>query len=554
VTVKTLSWKVFGAIGLALIGAYFVIPQVVVQNVLYEVIGTLGVVGILVGVRIHRPARRRPWYLLATGAGLLVLGDVAWTLYAWSGQTPYPSWADALYLAGYPFLAAAVLSLRRPSARSMDRARLAETAVITTGLGLLMWGRFLEPYALDASLPLLERLVSLAYPVVDLLLIATLVRLAVGTASRTPAFAFLVVAVLSELVADLVYAFVAIEATYYTGHPVDAGWLVFYVLIGVAALHPSMRALSEPAPVPPGRLTGVRLIALAGAALMTPAVIALENAQGDRGSVYVLVAVSAVVFVLVLYRMSLLVREVGAKAEDLDRQGENLRSAVTSLRLAEDQRKALLERTLRAAEEERVRIAADLHDGPIQRLSVLGYTLERSRLRLEADDAGPALELLLRAQRDLSEEVHDLRRLMASLRPPALDEQGFEGALRDQVARFRDRVGIETEIRAELPHRPSPEVETVLYRVVQESLQNVVKHARASRVWVEVRQRNGSVEVAVRDDGVGFDPKIRTGLREHFGLSAMREQVKMAGGQWEVASAPGQGTRVRAVLPSRGRT
>ncbi|HEX2025129.1 MAG TPA: sensor histidine kinase, partial [Actinomycetota bacterium] len=233
-------------------------------------------------------------------------------------------------------------------------------------------------------------------------------------------------------------------------------------------------------------------------------------------------------------------------------QGENLRTAVASLRRAEDERKALLERTLRAAEEERVRIAADLHDGPIQRLSMLGFTLERGRLKAEAGDMDGALELLDRGQRDLSAEVQDLRRLMASLRPPALDQDGLEGALRDQVAAFRNRAGVDTEVRTDLSARPSPEVETVLYRVVQEALQNVAKHARASRVSVEVVQRNGSVELAVKDDGVGFDPTgDLAGAAEHFGLSAMREQVAMAGGQWEVASAPGRGTSVRAVLPTK---
>jgi signal transduction histidine kinase len=551
--IRRWAWAGSLAGGLVLVGVYFVIPSTHVQNVLYEVIGALGVVGILVGVRLHRPARRAPWFLIATGAGLLVAGDVAWTVYAWLGDTPYPSFADVIYLCAYPFLAAGLLRLRRPPTRTLDRARLVETAVITMGAALLMWEPYFEAYAMDPVLPLVERLVSLAYPLADLLLIAVLIRLSVGVASRTLSYGILVASVLSALAADLVYSILAIQGTYYTGHPVDAGYLLFYVFLGVAALHPSMRTLSEPSLPPPARLTRVRLALLAGSALLAPATIWREQVSGQDRSVYVLLAVAAFVFVLVLYRMSLLVREVASKAEALDRQGESLQAAVTRLRRAQDERKRLLARTLRAAEEERVQIAADLHDGPVQRMAMLGYSLERGRLRLRRGDTDGADEILVNTQHGLSHEVHDLRRLMASLRPPALDEQGLEGALRDHVDAFRSRVNVEMEVRAQLDRRPAPEVETVLYRVVQEALQNVSKHARASRVWVDVRQRNGSVELAVRDDGVGFDPKIETGLIEdHFGLAAMKEQVKMAGGRWEISSAPGRGTEVRAVVPAGG--
>jgi hypothetical protein len=185
------AWAGFLAGGLLFVGVYFLLPFPRVQNVLYEIIGASGVAGILIAVRINRPARRAPWFLIATGAGLLVAGDVAWTVYAYTGHTPYPSFADVLYLSAYPFLAAGVLRLRRPPNRTLDRARLAETAVITTGAALMMWEPFFEPYAVDPSLPLVERLVSLAYPMADLLLIAVLIRLAVGVASRTPAYAIL---------------------------------------------------------------------------------------------------------------------------------------------------------------------------------------------------------------------------------------------------------------------------------------------------------------------------------------------------------------------------
>jgi signal transduction histidine kinase len=542
------AWAGFLAGGLVLVGLYFVLPSAGTQDVLYEVIGALGVAAMVVGVRVHRPARRAPWLLMATGAGLLVAGDVAFTVLARMGSTAYPSAADIVYLSGYPFLAAGLLGLRRPGERTRGRARLAETAVITAGFAVIMWEFQFEAYVVDPALPLAERLVSLAYPLADLLMIAVLIRLA-SRVNRTPSFVLLVGSVLSTLVADVGYAVVAIHGTYYTGHPVDAGYLVFYVLLGAAALHPSMRYLSEPAPADPGHLTRRRMLLLSGSALLAPAAAWWEVASGERTSAYVLLAVSAFVFVLVLYRAGLLVREVATKAEDLDRHADHLQGALGQLQRVERERLRLLGRTLRTAEEERVQIAADLHDGPIQRLAGLGYELERGRLRLQRGDGSGAVASLGSAQQRLSAEIQDLRRLMVSLRPPALDEQGLEGALRDHAAAFSTRAGVRAEVRADLSGRPTPAVETVLYRVAQEALQNVSKHARAGQVWVDIRQRNGSVEMTVRDDGIGFDPERERGPAG-FGLAAMKEQVRMAGGRWEVSSAPGRGTEVRAVVPT----
>jgi signal transduction histidine kinase len=534
------AWLGFSALGLALIAGYFAVGRPSVQDWLYEVIGGLSVAAVAVGVARNRPRRSDPWYLIAVGAGLLVTGDVLWTYYPWGPSgVPFPSLADAVYLSAYPFLAAGLLRLRRPATRTLDRARLVETLIITTGIALLGWESFFEPYALDPSLSLLERMVSLAYPLADVLMIAVLVRLAVGMWSRTPAYGFLVVSILSALVADVVYAAMATQGTYYTGSPVDAGWLVFYLLLGVAALHPSMRRLSDPAPEPPARLTRARLLVLAVATLVAPSVVWIEAVRDDTRSMFILLITAALLFLLVVARMALLVREVEAKAD--------------ALRRSETERKRLLDRILRASEDERVHIAAALHDGPIQRLAMLGYTLERGRLRLERGDLAAAGQGLVTAQESLSREVHGLRQMMSSLRPPALDEQGLEGALRDQAAAFAERSRIRARFQAQLHGRFAPEVETILYRVAQEALTNVAKHARASQVWVDVRQDSGSVELAVRDDGVGFDPESAAVIGDHFGLAAMREQVQMAGGNWTVRSRLGQGTEIHAVLPVGGR-
>jgi two-component system sensor histidine kinase UhpB len=160
------------------------------------------------------------------------------------------------------------------------------------------------------------------------------------------------------------------------------------------------------------------------------------------------------------------------------------------------------------------------------------------------------LGLLDRTQGELSEEMQGLRGIMTSLRPPALDEYGLEGALRDQVSSFRDRFGTDCSVAAALPRRLEPELETTLYRVAQEALTNVSKHARASRVWVDLWERNGWVELAVKDNGQGFDASEWPGPAAdgHFGLLAMREQVRMAGGRIEIKSRQGWGTLVRVAF------
>jgi two-component system NarL family sensor kinase len=215
------------------------------------------------------------------------------------------------------------------------------------------------------------------------------------------------------------------------------------------------------------------------------------------------------------------------------------------------ERRRLLDTVLRTSEEERTLLAAELHDGPIQRLAGLGYRLERARNRLERGNAEGAAPLLTELQEGLSEETRRLREMMAELRPPVLDQRGLHSALRDHAAAFQRSWGVDCTVSSALDTRLDPHVETVLYRVAQEALANVAKHAHAGRAWVSLGARNGSIVLEVGDDGIGFDPLYATsnGNRDHFGLTAMRERVEMAGGRWEVRSTPGAGTRVVAEFP-----
>lgn len=177
------------AVGLAVVFCYFLLsPGLLALNVTYDAIGASCVVAILAGVRRHRPARPAAWLLFCVGMALCVLGDGIWTVQAGflGMQGTFPSAADAFYLSGYPFLAAGLLMFVRSRASGGDRAEFIDTAIVTVGGGVLVWVFLVAPYALDASLPILERLVSAAYPFVDVLLLAAAARLVFAPGGARP--------------------------------------------------------------------------------------------------------------------------------------------------------------------------------------------------------------------------------------------------------------------------------------------------------------------------------------------------------------------------------
>ncbi|MGQ0668593.1 MAG: PAS domain-containing sensor histidine kinase [Actinomycetota bacterium] len=223
------------------------------------------------------------------------------------------------------------------------------------------------------------------------------------------------------------------------------------------------------------------------------------------------------------------------------------------LRETEAERRILLGRIVAASEEERRRIALELHDGPIQHLAALDYRIERVRVSLKKGEVSDLDDLLRRAQDDLHEEIRGLRQLMTELRPSVLDERGLADALENQCELIRRQAGIELTLDVSLNDRLDPALETAVYRVAQEALANVVKHAQARSASLVARSEDRSIILEIRDDGVGFDPRETAGLlaQGHLGLVAMRERVEMAGGSWELRSRRGTGTLIRTVFPRR---
>jgi signal transduction histidine kinase len=525
---------------------------------LASVVSASAVVAIGVGLRRYRPEYPTPWLLLAAGQLAYLIADLSgFVLRGSDGPQRFSTLADVLYLGRYPFLVAGLLLMVRRRSGGRGPIGLVDTSIMATSLAVVYWVFLIAPALGNHQLSLAERLTWVAYPSVDMLLLAIGIRLLIGAGARKPAFHLLVAALAVGLASDTVCFLLRVLHETVSGHAatlLSIGWLSSHLLLGAAALHPSMRSVTEPSHTKMCiRARKRRLVLLAALSLVGPGVLLLQDLRGAAVDVPAIAVAWVVVFLLLVVRMAGLLKELDSDDTTLRQQRTELEAANADLERVQDDRRELLARTLRTAEEERTRMAAELHDGPIQRLTALGYGLDEARIAIELGDARHGLDLLGGAHQVVAGEIEELRRLMTSLRPPVLDERGLVLALRDLLDSFQRHTGIATELMGDNGVRLLPDVETVLYRVVQEALNNVAKHAGASRVIVYLRVDEGQVETRISDDGIGFDAATTGELtsKGHYGLAGMRERVEMAGGSYRLISAPGYGTVVLARVPSQ---
>jgi len=221
-------------------------------------------------------------------------------------------------------------------------------------------------------------------------------------------------------------------------------------------------------------------------------------------------------------------------------------SAATAVATAQTVESDRLRQQVEVAENERRRWARELHDDTLQGLAAvrisLATALQSKGERREALIESAAEE----AMAQLEGQINELNRLINDLRPAALERLGLTGALQALAEETAARSGVEVEVAIEIEEAPGGDEERLVYRLVQEALTNVVKHASASRVEVSVRQEGGRIEIAIHDDGGGFDPAASSGGR---GLTGMRERIELLGGRIDVTSAPGDGTEIAASVP-----
>jgi diguanylate cyclase (GGDEF)-like protein/PAS domain S-box-containing protein len=345
---KRRGWLLYPCGGVVSLLAFLFVPGLR-QGWVFNVIAVSSPVAIVIAVQMWKPEVRGPWYLFALGQMLFVAGDVITYNYDkfFGTDLPFPSIGDVLYLSVYPCLVGGLLLLTRKRNPGRDRESMIDSFIVAIGIGVLSWVFLMAPYAQDPTLRLIDKLVLLAYPLMDLMLLTVAVRLAIGAGRRAPSFYLMFAAAISLFITDSIYGWILLNVPdgydNSTGY-LELGWGLFYCLWGAAALHGSMRTLSQRAPDVEQRLSRPRLFLLAGASLMAPAVMLIEHQRDKMDDMPVLIGASVAIFVLVVLRMAGLVH----RQEQSALREKALRNAGTALVTATN-RESIYAATLEAA-------------------------------------------------------------------------------------------------------------------------------------------------------------------------------------------------------------
>jgi signal transduction histidine kinase len=551
------------AAGIVVTGVYFALPGGTAQSVVEACLGGTAAIAVLAGVRLHRPRTPVPWILFALATALFVAGDVAW---APRRSATAPSAADWCYLAGYPLLAGALLTLLVHAGGRHRIAAVGEAGIAAFAFALVQWVFFVHP-ALDGSGALSTRIVDATFPAGDGVLLAGFAGFFVSAAWRTPAFLLLVAGGGAALVGDDVYG--RTSASYVAGSWLDATWMVSYVLFAAAALHPSMRGLSEPRRVPRLRVSASRIVLLT-AALLTPATILLVQwARGARLEIPAVFAAAALISLLVVWRLIGILRAL----ERLHaRERESRAEAVAAHTL-------LAERNERLLEADRLKdefVALISHDLRTPLTSIIGYT----ELALDESGGGPLdperksyLSVVARSSERLLRLVDDLL-FVARLRAG----RGLELDVKElDLAAIAQQSAVEAHPRAQAKHlelhyegvdaAPVRADRGRMFQLLDNLIANAIKFTPAGgRVAVHVEALPDTVVLEVRDTGIGMSPEDAGQLFDRFfrterasteqipgtglGLYIARAIVEAHRGSISAAPRPERGTVFRIELPA----
>src|SRR4051794_36575806 len=483
------AWA-FVAAGAVAIAIYFVLPPDA-QSVYFVAVGLASVAGIYLGARTNLPpGARLPWNLFAVGLLGQVAGDAIFAVYEISldREPPAPSVADVFYLGSYPLLALGILLVLRQLGGQTSRAAILDTFVVFCGVALVQWVFFIDPYNHREFGTEAARLVAMAYPAVDVLLLVALTQLLVGPGARTTAYRLLLVSVALWVVADEIYGLN--YETYAGGDAVDALWLASYVIWAGAALLPSMARIAQPERRTLPRLTVARLLLLAAALLAAPVILIVERASHHRVHAYVLGFGGAVLAALVLLRLAGLVRAVERAR----------RSERVSRREAEQAQQLLAYQNKQLVELDRLKdefVSSVSHELRTPLTSISGYV--ELLLENETDDEKrDQLAIVDRNAQRLLGLVSDLlftARLQDGKLELAHERVALAEPVTQTVASARPRAeGAQVALSAEL--EPVPAVDGEAVRLAQ-LLDNLVSNA------IKFTPAGGSVVVGLRERG-GF--------------------------------------------------
>jgi diguanylate cyclase (GGDEF)-like protein len=316
------AWRGYLAVSVAAVAGYFLTPaDTWMQTIYAELVGLAATGAIVLGVVKHRPAAKAAWLWFAAGQLLNVLGTLAEAVIGrLLHLETWPSAADVLWLGLYPALVIGLLVLIRHRTQGHDWGSLVDATTITTGLGLLSWVFLIRPVADDSSLSLVARMVSIAYPVGDIVVLAMVTRLLVGAGSRNPAFRLLAGAMLLYLLGDATWAvinYVGLEPGPAAVRMLQMNFLAAYVLVGAAGLHPSVREVGEQAMRRTLRLSPALLVLLTVASLIAPAILAYQVWHRQVTDGVAIVIGSVALFLLVVTRMAQLLRQIERQSRQL---------------------------------------------------------------------------------------------------------------------------------------------------------------------------------------------------------------------------------------------
>ena len=556
--------RVYLALGLGATGLYYALPwDSFGQRLVYDGIGASSAVAAVVGARVFRPARQLPWYLFGVGLLAFTVGDVFFNLYdfVWDRPPPVPSVADVFYLAGYPFLTVGLVLLVQRVRTQDRRIGLIDAGLLTVAFGVCQWIFVMEDLVREPG-SAAEKTVALSYPAMDIILLAALVFLALTPAWRTVAFRYLTASILLLLVADEVYSLS--PDTYANTTWLDAGWLLSYVLWGVAALSPSMRALTEPRQARGPRLTTLRMLVLGLALLTAPAILVAERATGEDTHPIAVAIGAAALSGLVLWRLGGLIRS-------LDRLRGMERAARADAELAKRLLSEQNEQLRHADQLKDEFVALISHDLRTPLTSIMGYlelVLEDGDL---SDQQQGYLEVVNRNADRLLRLVNDLL-FVARLEAGELDlhpsELDLGAVARQSISEAEPRAAAKG-ITITCDTEPVPPVKADKGRIFQ-VLDNLVSNAikftpEGGDVHVSVGRSNGTIRLEIADTGIGISPEEQHRLFERFfrastaserhipgtglGLYIARAIVEAHGGAISVESEPGHGTAFRIEMP-----
>jgi signal transduction histidine kinase len=552
-------------VGLALSALYFAFPSGgSAQSAIYEGLGGTASLAILWAVHIHRPARRLPWVLLALGNACFVIGDV---IGIFETSRPVPTLADVLYLAGYPLLTGGLLLLILSAGGRNRIAALGDAGIVTFAFAIFQWTWVMGPAIQSGGGSLDARIVYGLYPAMDIVLLAGFVGFFVSPVWRTPAFRFLLCAVAALVVGDEVAGLAV--SSYAPGDGVDVTWMLSYVLFAVAALHPSMRELSDPRRLPTLRVSAWRMGLLAGALLAAPGVLLIQKLRGKPLDVYEIVPLAAVIALLVVVRLTGILRAL-----------ERIRVRERTARsLAEEAQWQLAVQNDQLVEADRLKdefVALISHDLRTPLTSIVGYVELALDEKVEPpldEERRSYLKVVARSSERLLRLVDDLlfvARLQAgrlAIEPAEMDLGEVVAQAVDEAQPRAEQKGLTISCLGDTPVTIEGDRGRI-FQLLDNLISNAIKFTpQGGRIDVRVLRTPVGGVLEVADTGIGLGPGETERVFERFfrsvratdqqipgtgrGLFIARAIAEAHGGRIDASSRTGAGTTFRIELPLR---